>query len=142
MVNTFLPYENFHQSAQALDMRRLGKQRVEAYQLLRTLNGMTKGWVNHPCTNLWRGYEPALAEYALIVCVEWRERGYNDTVYDKVLAMYPDVIESYPCERPPIIGKPDFHLSHKSNLLRKDNMHYSKFQGFDGVPDDLPYIWA
>lgn len=33
MVNTFLPYPCARASAQALDFRRLGKQRVEAYQI-------------------------------------------------------------------------------------------------------------
>jgi len=33
MVNTFMPYSDFTQVAQSLDSRRLGKQRVEAYQV-------------------------------------------------------------------------------------------------------------
>jgi len=141
-VNTFLPYESYKQSAAVLDMRRLGKQRVEAYQILRALSGLSKGWVNHPCSNIWRGYEPALAQYALVVCVEWRKRGYQDTVYDKVRAMYPEVSEHFASSvRPPIIGREDFHLSHRSNLLRKDFMHYSQFDGFD-IGADLPYVWV
>lgn len=38
MVNTFLVDEDFSLSASRLDMRRLGKQRVEAYQLLILIN--------------------------------------------------------------------------------------------------------
>lgn len=34
MVNTFLPYEDYDESAQSLDRQRLGKQRVEAFQIL------------------------------------------------------------------------------------------------------------
>ena len=33
MVNTFLPFQDVRASAEALDRRRLGKQRVEAYQI-------------------------------------------------------------------------------------------------------------
>jgi hypothetical protein len=36
-LQTFLPYPDFAASAQALDQRRLGKQRVEALQVLRAL---------------------------------------------------------------------------------------------------------
>ena len=39
MVNTFLPYPDFVKSAKALDYKRLGKQRVEAWQILRALRG-------------------------------------------------------------------------------------------------------
>jgi len=35
MVNTFLPYADFVEVAQSLDDRRLGKQRVEAFQILK-----------------------------------------------------------------------------------------------------------
>ncbi len=34
MVNTFLVNANFRKSASLLDKKRLGKQRVEAYQIL------------------------------------------------------------------------------------------------------------
>lgn len=37
MVNTFLVCSSFEESARALDKRRLGKQRVEAFQLLKIL---------------------------------------------------------------------------------------------------------
>ena len=36
-MQTFLPYPDFAASAAALDDRRLGKQRVEALQVLRAL---------------------------------------------------------------------------------------------------------
>ena len=34
-MQTFLPYPDFARSARCLDNRRLGKQRVESYQILR-----------------------------------------------------------------------------------------------------------
>jgi hypothetical protein len=40
MVNTFLVNSNFQQSASQLDSRRLGKQRVEAYQILNILENL------------------------------------------------------------------------------------------------------
>lgn len=42
-MQTFLPYKSFVKSAACLDMRRLGKQRVEAKQILMALTGESKG---------------------------------------------------------------------------------------------------
>ena len=46
-MQTFLPYKSFNKSFKVLDYRRLGKQRVEAMQILNVLLGRrkTKGWV-------------------------------------------------------------------------------------------------
>lgn len=40
MVNTFLVYSDFTKSARQLDFRRLGKQRVEAFQILNILQDL------------------------------------------------------------------------------------------------------
>lgn len=57
---TFLPHEDFEKSAQSLDYRRLGKQRVEAMQIYNCLLKPTR-WKNHPAVLMWSGYEDALA---------------------------------------------------------------------------------
>lgn len=43
-MQTFLPYENFNKTAQVLDRKRLGKQRVETLTIFRTLSGINVGW--------------------------------------------------------------------------------------------------
>lgn len=89
-VQTFLPYLSFAESAAVLDRSRLGKQRIEALQLL--------------------PFAP-----------EVDELGQDDL------------------ELPPWIGDEAFHLSHRSNLLRKNPEFYGAV--FPAVPADLPYIW-
>jgi hypothetical protein len=37
------------------------------------------------------------------------------------------------------LGDPEFHMSHQSNLVRKDSGHYGKI--FLGVPDNMEYVW-
>lgn len=133
MVNTFLPYADFIKTAQALDYRRLGKQRVEAWQILRALLGLTQGWRNHPATNMWRGHERALCEYGIAICDEWINRGYKDTMRERFIALHATLPMT---GLPAFIGNSEFHLSHQSNLKRKDSDHYA----FE-VPTDLPYIW-
>lgn len=136
-MQTFLPYPDFAESAQVLDRQRLGKQRVEALQILRTLAGLSAGWANHPAVRMWRGYAACLSLYGIAVCKEWRARGYKDNCLVQFLNIHPDGPPG--CVQPPWLGDPAFHLSHKSNLVRKLPGHYGEL--WPGVPDDLPYVW-
>ena len=78
-MQTFLPYPDFAASAGVLDGRRLGKQRVEALQILRALTRKHYGWKHHPAVRMWAGHEEALASYAMEICAEWVRRGHADT---------------------------------------------------------------
>lgn len=133
-MQTFLPYPSFLDSASVLDTKRLGKQRVEVLQILKTLNGESKGWRNHPAVIMWSDYLEALVEYGIVICNEWKSRGYRDTCYEKILA------HSWGNEvvTPPWITE-EFCLAHQSNLIRKDPDYYGPI--FPGIPDNLPYIW-
>jgi hypothetical protein len=138
-MQTFLPYANFQRTAEVLDYRRLGKQRVEVFQLLRAINGETKGWVNHPAARMWRGYEPVLAMYGCMICNEWKRRGYTDNMTPRIAEYFKVFGKPSDSETPPWLGDPDFHLSHQSNLVRKDADYYEPL--FPDVPDDLEYVW-
>jgi hypothetical protein len=134
-VQTFLPYPDFRASCLVLDDRRLGKQRVETFQILRALTWPTYAWKNHPAVTMWRGFVPALVAYGLTSCAEWTRRGYADTVADQLAAW-----GTHPsCDLPPWFGLEAMHRAHQSSLLRKDPAHYALL--FPGVPDDLPYYW-
>ena len=137
-MQTFLPYPNFEESARCLDRLRLGKQRVECLQIMRTLLGESKGWSNHPAVKMWRGYEAALRHYAYEVCNEWMRRGYQDACLDKILALSSAHALGVACP-PKWLGDSAFHRSHQSSLLRKDPIWYSKFNW--DAPDNLPYVW-
>ena len=81
-MQTFLPYDNFNLSLEVLDYRRLGKQRVESFQLLNALLGRTesKGWINHPIAKMWKGYENSLKLYLNKSIEIWKSQGYNNTM--------------------------------------------------------------
>ena len=134
MVNTFMPYADFAESARVLDYRRLGKQRVEAWQILQALLGNTRGWVNHPASKMWRGHERALCEYGIAICDEWIARGYKDTMRPRFIAIHADLPDT---GIPFWIGDEVLHLSHQSNLKRKDPNYYA-FK----VTSSSPYLWA
>lgn len=125
----------------SLDYRRLGKQRCEAKQILMALRGESTGWVNHPATKMWRGYEPALALYGAVMCKEWKRRGYVDNLrpyFDGLLAEYLSDT-GVALIMPPWLYDNAVVLSHRSNLVRKDADFYG-WQWPD-VADDLPYVW-
>lgn len=148
-VQTFLPYADFTATAEVLDDRRLGKQRVEAIQVLRATSIDDYGWRHHPAAKMWRGYEEALVRYGLEICDRWCSTGRADTCaatlrQDLVRFTGVETIRSQAAlaeagELPPWLGDPAFHLSHRSALLRKDPLFYRPL--FGDEPDDLPYVW-
>lgn len=134
-MQTFLPYQTFRESAAVLDNKRLGKQRVEAWQILRALTGESTGWVNHPATKMWRGYENYLVKYGAAICREWIYRGFNDSLMPKFLDHY----DNFPEIRPWWYDFEPLHVSHQSNLYRKDPVFYARFAS---VGAELPYVWC
>lgn len=168
-MQTFLPYSDFARSAKCLDYRRLGKQRIEAFQLLYALkdpwslderswrieNGLMdnkptkRGWANHPAALMWKGYEIALRIYYNTMICEWYLRGYNNSLrYAYIDGMgTPIAIGTVEAAahlltfvtKPHWLGHEQFHASHRSNLLRKDAKHYGQFNWTESA--DLPYIW-
>jgi len=79
-MQTFLPYSDFEKSVQVLDYKRLGKQRVEAAQILDVLEGRKTGWRNHPAVKMWAGYTDALRAYLRACILEWQRRGYKNNM--------------------------------------------------------------
>lgn len=142
-MQTFLPEPSFYTSAQVLDNKRLGKQRVEGYQILRTLTGKSTGWANHPAVKMWRGYELSVYGYVKEVCLAWRSRGFKDTILDKLHNEFPEFswtrFEVDYEARPPRWCTNEFIESHRSNLIRKDPVYYRRY--WPDTPDNLPYIW-
>lgn len=85
-MQTFLPYADFTATADVLDPRRLGKQRVETIQVLRALTVPGYGWRHHPAARMWTGYEEALVRYGLEICDRWCGLGHGDTCAGTLVA--------------------------------------------------------
>ena len=130
-MQTFLPYPDFKKSLQTLDYRRLGKQRVEAYQIIRAIK-YGGGYRNHPAVKMWRGHINALKLYYNLSLDEWIGRGYRNNMLEMPIRgkiAYPEWF-----------GRNCFHAAHRSNLLRKDLVYYGKFGWKES--SDLPYLWG
>jgi hypothetical protein len=132
MVVTFLPYADITKSLETLDKRRLGKQRVEAKQIIQALEGKTKGWVNHPAAKMWAGYLPLLKQYYNTSLQIWEKRGGKNKLLEP-MDIGGDILY------PEWWGWDHFHASHRAALYRKDPEYYAAL--FDCVYVEFGYIW-
>jgi len=137
-MQIFLPYEDFKKSLRVLDNKRLGKQRVETYQIISAISRRPKldgnpykGWLNHPCTIMWKNYLPALKQYLNYSIMEWVERGFKNTMNFE--------INNEEIVIPSFLGNERFHSSHRANLLKKEPDFYNQY-GWTENPLD-PYVW-
>lgn len=132
-MQTFLPYPDFEKSVQVLDSKRLGKQRVEAFQILNIILNRTKkiGWKNHPAVKMWKNNPNALKQYFNEALNEWISRGFKNTMnFEKTRGRI---------KLPIWFGNKKFHAAHRSNLLRKNKIHYSQFKWKENP--NMPYFW-
>jgi len=136
-MQTFLPYQDFNQSFQVLDYRRLGKQRVEAKQILNVLSGEQKspGWKNHPAVKMWEGYEDVLKLYHDLCIHEWIKRGYKNNM-PMLCTKKPEEIKF-----PWWLGNENFHKAMRAKLIEKDFIFYSKKFPNDKDFNNSQYFW-
>ena len=117
MVVTFV-FDSNPKSVHFLDKKRLNKQRVEAKQILDTLEGKSNGWSNHPAVKMWQGHEKALQVYINHCIRAWKHIGGQCQL--EIVKVEGEVIwpwwYTWEC----------FHLAHKCSLLRKNPDYYGK----------------
>lgn len=138
MMMTFLVYADFRATAQVLDNARLGKQRLECFQILNAIAkieaGVTKGaWINHPAVRAWIGHTDALKFYANCMIEEFTARGFKNTMS---LYELPDSIDM-----PWWVTWDRLHQSHRAMLLRKDPFFYSDKFEIEPEYHNHGYIW-
>lgn len=134
-MQTFMPRgSDYAQSAMDLDRPRLGKQRLECQSIIKAhLTGV--GWIHHPATEMWDGHTHELAVYALTMCDEWTIRGFHDTM----APWFGDILRTVPDTGPPWwADNPIVTLTHRSNLIRKDDGYKSLY---GDLRADYVYVW-
>lgn len=133
-MQTFLPTSHFSEAAKILDTKRLGKQRVEASQILDIIEGRAdNNWKHHPAVRMWDGYNQCLRFYFNVMVQEWINRGFKNTMSFMG-------INGYEYCLPDWLSDPRLPLSHRGNLLRKNPEYYSQFGWTDADPW-APYFW-
>ena len=85
-MNTFLPYSNFDDSVKCLDNKRLGKQRLECYQLIHILlDEKRTAWRRHPAFVMWSGLPQSLIKYFFTCCNEFHRRGFKENLAQRMI---------------------------------------------------------
>lgn len=151
-MQTFVPSEVLGECARALDYRRLGKQRLEAMQIVKALTVSGYGWQSHPAVAMWRGNLVGLFAYQEAVCYEWTvARGFKDTCWLKTRDLFVEAMGGQWVEEalnatrwgraamPEWWGEYEVHASHRSKLLEKDPEWYGQW-GWDEIPGQA-YVW-
>lgn len=125
---TFVLSSDLILSMSWLSNRHLGKQRVEALQIINTIL-YGGGWSNHPAVNAWRDHLSGLQYYYNCCLTEWCNRGFKNTM---------KLIDLDDYTLPDWVYWDDIHYSHQAMLCRKD-----QFYQFD-VPEyylNKGYMW-
>ena len=153
-MQTFLPSADYEHAAQILDNKRLNKQILEGYQIMKILSGASESgaWRNHPAVLMWKNAEHSLMNYIDHMVYEARLR---DIRTDKNVANLKILKESFSHRwgnDEPVWSKPK-HLNkvittHRANLYRKDPILYIRFATAKDSEFNTPccdkclYYWA
>lgn len=136
---TFVTFSDANAVAASLSKRNLGKQRVEAQQILNALENPGAGYSNHAITKAWRGHEDGLRHYINCMIDEFVRRGCKNNMPRHDLSHLSNVV------MPWWFGWDRLHYSHRAQLIIKDPPHYGPiFQGEHAVPAEYlsnGYIW-
>jgi hypothetical protein len=140
-MQTFLPYKDFDKVATVLDNKRLNKQILECYQILKVLSNDDPhaGWRNHPAVKMWRGHEHGLFDYALAMIREAKRRGIKTDKNEENLtvlrvakiARWGNGLPEWFANKP-IMRR--VKATHKANLYIKDPIAYYDFS--EAVQDE------
>ena len=141
-MQTFLPFPAKRDSLDVLDNKRLNKQILETYQILKVLSGQSSSnaWRNHPAVLMWEGAESELWRYGQTAIVLAQMRGIKTDKNDENFKTLAKIAALGWEDNTPIWAKNPttikrVNATHKANLYRKDPIYYAEFA--DAVND--PY---
>ena len=153
-MQTFLPSADYEYAAQILDNKRLNKQILEGYQIMKILSGASESgaWRNHPAVLMWKGSEVHLMDYIDNMVYEANFRGIKTVNNVANLNALKRSFSSRWGNLKPVWSKPE-HVdrvitTHKANLYRKDPEIYAEFYNAKSSEFNKPccdkclYYWA
>ena len=153
-MQTFLPYKEFDQCAQILDNKRLNKQILESYQILKVLSGQSSSgaWRNHPAVLMWKNAEKTLRAYTKAMIKEARLRGIKTDKNEANIEALEAISGHLWGNNKPVWSESSHvnrvNITHRTNLYRKDPIYYAEFyqdiKNKNNKPccDKCLYYWA
>lgn len=153
-MQTFLPSIDYEYSAQTLDNKRLNKQILEGYQILKVLSNASPSgaWRNHPAVLMWKGSELELLAYIEHMMYEADFRGIK-TINNRnnIKELEKQYAKSWGSNEPAWMKDNDtinrVTTTHKANLYAKDPIYYAEYQWATNDPMNKPccpkcsYFW-
>jgi hypothetical protein len=152
-MQTFLPYSTPADCAAALDNKRLNKQILECYQILKVISTNGKAWRNHPAVLMWEGAENELWRYTMAMVNEANHRGIKTENNLNNLNTLKSLYGKTWGDGQPVFAKTkeSFNrtvITHRANLYRKDPIYYAHFSSAKTNKFNKPccdrcqYYWA
>jgi hypothetical protein len=145
-VITWMTRPSYGKTASDLDTARLSEQMSRGAMIFDKLTGIAVPEIadNHPVLDMWRGYEFALAIYAMMLNLEFVfARGYADQACSRVLLKSIKEIQreepDFSYVGPPWVRDTAVIKSHRSNLIRLLPNDYN--EQWKVAPKNWPYIW-
>jgi hypothetical protein len=148
-----MPYSKYSLTAQHLDNKRLNKQILEGYQILKVISTNGKAWRNHPAVLMWEDSEHHLYNYINAMVKEAKHRGIKTENNEANLnVLYKQFGKTWGSKTP------DWYLdkeklnrviaTHRANLYLKDPEYYVEFAQEINNPYNKPccdgckYFWV
>lgn len=131
-----LPYKGYMKSAACMDDQIL---REQINLVDRTLKGLYNGSM---IPGMWKGHIFQLTCFGLSLCWTYQQRGPRQWPTQEVfeqnqfIARFRHITDS--SSKPPWVGDPWVHRSHRARLLNRQG-NYEEM--FPGNPDNIPTIW-
>lgn len=131
-MQTFFPADQYSFSAEYLDNKRLNKQILECYQILKVLSTSGKAWRNHPAVLMWEGSEHHLYNYVNAMVKEAKHRGIKTENNEaNINTLCNQFGKSWGYQVPTWYADEEklnrVMATHKANLYRKDPIYYAEF---------------
>ena len=144
-MQTFLPHINSLDAARALDNKRLNKQILEGYQILKVLSGASPSgaWRNHPAVLMWKGYEHGLWNYIRSMVDVASLRGIKtENNVNNLKELYKQYSKDWGNEHPNFWRDENKVMriitTHRANLFKKDPIYYVEYQYAVNSPYNAP----
>lgn len=105
--------------------------------MLNAIEGKTTGWINHPATQQWKNNIDLLKLYHDVLLWKWYKNGRGGKRVFVIEGF--DINQHYNFPKPSWWSDERVFSSHRSNLLRKDSVHYGQFGWIED--DKQEYFW-
>lgn len=129
-MQVFVPYREPIKVAECLSGdKRLRKQIIECQQILDAINGVGKGWFNHPVVTMYKEHTKWLEHYASCLALYA-----NDApIHAKVCSDLADLCT-------PSFLTDELCNQHKRRLFTKNPQHYAQFAEYGTSDYNLYYV--